>query len=380
MPHIRNLPARGLDCVYVNFVSRTRTRAGVAAMLAATVLLAVPTGCGRSVTDAGTVAPAPATAAPTRYPLTIENCGHTLTFQRPPSRVVILNGASVAEVESFLTLGIGDRIIANSQSYGLSDDPAMAAEVAAVPTGGLRVGEGSEFTREQILALHPDLVVATWGGAFADRTGPISRDALAAAGIPAFVTPANCALGDPSASQAQRQATAKQSVESSFDLLLSLGRIFDVQQRAADYVNAQRARLADIEHRVGTRSRPNVLLVYPGMSAMNSNGLPAVFGGGIYDDVITRAGGRNPFGGRTSDELAQINAEALAAAPVDLVVIGRYRGDENADRMAADLFAKFPGWAASRAKRYISLSDSPYLGPLNAVAVGKIADALAAGS
>ncbi|MGY2062059.1 ABC transporter substrate-binding protein, partial [Nocardia gipuzkoensis] len=94
--------------------------------------------------------------------------------------------------------------------------------------------------------------------------------------------------------------------------------------------------------------------------------------------VITRAGGRNPFTGKTSDELAQINAEALAAAPVDLVVIGRYQPGEDADRMAADLFARFPAWPAARTHRYLSLSDSPLLGPLNALAVDKIADAIAA--
>jgi iron complex transport system substrate-binding protein len=74
--------------------------------------------------------PAPAAAAAaTKYPLTIDNCGRKVTFIKPPSRVVLLNGTSVAEVESFITLGIQDRILVNSQSYGVSDDPAMVAKV-----------------------------------------------------------------------------------------------------------------------------------------------------------------------------------------------------------------------------------------------------------
>ncbi|GAB2547790.1 substrate-binding domain-containing protein [Nocardia heshunensis] len=92
--------------------------------------------------------------------------------------------------------------------------------------------------------------------------------------------------------------------------------------------------------------------------------------------MINRAGGRNPFGGKSSEELADVNAEALAASPVDLVVIGRYRADEDAAKMADELFAKFPQWAASKNKKFITLSDSPYIGPLNAVAIQKIADAL----
>ncbi|MBF6328349.1 ABC transporter substrate-binding protein [Nocardia transvalensis] len=342
----------------------------------AIVAVAAIAGCGRPAAPSDSAAPA--TAAPTGYPLTIENCGHTLRFDRPPQRVVLLNGASVAEAESFVTLGLADRIVASSQSYGVSDQPGMAESVAALPSAGLRRDDSGEFSREQILALHPDLVISTWAGGFADRTGPISREALAAAGIPAFVTPSNCALGDPAAAEPAQQALAKQSVESSFELLLTLGRIFDVQQKAADYVNAQRARIAAVDHR-GGGTRPNVLLVYPGMSAMNNNGLPAVFGGGIYDDIIDRAGGRNPFAGKSPGQLAELNAEALASAPVDLVVIGRFRPDEDAARMAADLFRRFPGWAAARTGCYISLSDSPYLGPLNAIAVEKIADALRSG-
>src|SRR5215212_6948391 len=77
--------------------------------------------------------PPSATAKATAYPLTIDNCGRKVTFEKAPSRVLLLNGASVGEVESFITLGIQDRIVANSQSYGVSDDPSMVDKVKAVP-------------------------------------------------------------------------------------------------------------------------------------------------------------------------------------------------------------------------------------------------------
>ncbi len=356
----------------MSFVPTLRRRAAILCVVAVAALA----GCGRPAEQQSRSEP-PATAAPTGYPLSIDNCGHRLSFQRPPQRVVLLGGASVAEAESFVTLGLADRVVASSQYYGTSDQPGLAEAVDALPSAGLRRDGSADFTREQILALHPDLVVSTWAGGFDDRTGPIGRDALAAAGIPAFVTPANCALGDPGATESARRNLAEQSVTSSDELLLTLGRIFDVQQRAADHVNAQRARIAAATARVANKPRPNVLLVYPGMSAMNSNGLPAVFGGGIYDDIIERAGGRNPFEGKTFDELSAINAEALAAAPVDLVIVGRYQPGEDAGRMAADLFARFPAWPAARGHRYLTLSDSPLLGPLNATAVERIADAVA---
>ncbi|GAB2547794.1 ABC transporter substrate-binding protein [Nocardia heshunensis] len=249
-------------------------RTGPALLLAGALLAA---GCGTAAKESGPadLSQTPLTAAATSYPLTIDNCGRSLTFDRAPSRVLLTNGASVAEAESFITLGLQDRIVANSQSYGISDQPGMADAVAALPTGGLTLNENSAVPREQILARKPDLVVSTWYGEFDDKIGSIGRDALAAAGIQGFVDPANCALGNPNASAADKERAKGQTVDASFDLLLNLGRIFDVQQKAVDYVKQQRDRIAAIQQRVAGQPRPNVLLVYPGMAAMNSNGLPA---------------------------------------------------------------------------------------------------------
>ncbi|MCP2167680.1 iron complex transport system substrate-binding protein [Goodfellowiella coeruleoviolacea] len=369
-----NQPPCGTDLWHVF------SRSGRHALVLIPLLLSLgAAACGApSGADAPQTAPStppPATAAATSYPLTIDNCGRTLTFTQPPSRVVLLNGTSVAEVESFVVLGIQDRILANSQSYGVSDEPGMVERVKAVPTGGLTLNQNFEVPREQVLALKPDLVISTWAGGFDEKIGSISRDQLAEAGIASFVTPVNCAFGDPRAPEADQERYLGQSIESSFELLLELGRIFDVQQRAADYVNEQRTRISEVEKRVAGQERRNALIVYPGMSMMNNNGLPAVFGGGIYDDIVRRAGGVNPFAGRTFTELAEINAEALASAKVDLLVVGLFQSDENPEVLADDLFAKFPQWAAAEHRRFTSLSDGCYLGPLNAVAVARIADA-----
>jgi iron complex transport system substrate-binding protein len=251
----------------------------------------------------------------------------------------------------------------------------MVDKVAAVPTGGLTLNENFEVPREQVLALKPDLVTSTWAGGFDDKIGSISRDQLDQAGINSLVTPVNCAFGAAEARPEDEERYDNQSVESSFELLLTLGRIFDVQQAAADYVNKTRAELAEIADKVKGKEPKSVLVVYPGMAMMNNNGLPAVFGGGIYDDIVERAGGVNSFAGKDIAELAEINAEALASADVDVLVIGLFQPNEDAEALAGDLFAKFPGWQASKTRTYTSVSDGFYLGPLNTDAVRKIADA-----
>jgi iron complex transport system substrate-binding protein len=244
-----------------------------------------------------------------------------------------------------------------------------------VPTGGLTLNENFEVPREQVLALKPDLVTSTWAGGFDDKIGSISRDQLDQAGINSLVTPVNCAFGAAEARPEDEERYDHQSVESSFELLLTLGRIFDVQQAAADYVNKTRAELAEIADKVKGKEPKSVLVVYPGMAMMNNNGLPAVFGGGIYDDIVERAGGVNSFAGKDIAELAEVNAEALASADVDVLVIGLFQPNEDAEALADDLFEKFPGWQASKTRTYTSVSDGFYLGPLNTDAVRKIADA-----
>jgi predicted anti-sigma-YlaC factor YlaD len=60
---------------------------------------------------------------------------------------------AVAAAQVGLALPRGhDRILANSQSYGVSHDPSMVDRVPAVPTGGLTLNENFEVPREQVLA------------------------------------------------------------------------------------------------------------------------------------------------------------------------------------------------------------------------------------
>ncbi|CAL9367444.1 hypothetical protein SUDANB171_00792 [Streptomyces sp. enrichment culture] len=344
---------------------------------AALCLLGLTAACSNGTTDPDTTATSTAQgpASRTAYPLTIDNCGREITFEEPPSRVLLLNGTSVAEVESFIALGLQDRILANSQSYGVSDDPDMVDRIAALPTGDLSLNENFEVPREQVLDLAPDLVISTWAGGFDAATGSATRDQLATAGINSLVTPANCAYGDPSARPEDQQRHDTQSVQSSFELLYTLGEIFDVSDRAAGHVEQARADLKDIAEAVEGAEPVNVLVVYPGMAMMNNNGLPAVFAGGLFDDIVERAGAVNVFAGSSGPELADINIEALATADVDVLVIGLFEADEDGDAYARDLFERFPAWDASRTGTYTTVSDSFYLGPLNALAVARIADA-----
>lgn len=315
----------------------------------------------------------------TTYPLTITNCGREITFEKAPEKVLILNGTSVAEVESFIALGIEDRILANSQSYGQTDIPGMIEKIAALPTGGMQLNENFEVPKEQTLALEPDLVISTWSGGFSEAMGSVTRDELDSLGINSYVTPVNCAYGADSPTAEDQAIYDHQTYEDSFTFLRELGVIFDVQDTAEMFISDAEAQIAAASQPSPDGTPVHVLVAYPGMSMMNPNGVPAVFAGPLTDSIIEAAGGVNSFDGIPSfAESANINAEALAAAQVDVLIVGLFMPGENADDYAAQLFAQYPQWNAAKNNAYSSIAESFYLGPYNAVGIKKIADAIAA--
>jgi iron complex transport system substrate-binding protein len=104
-----------------------------------------------------------------------------------------------------------------------------------------------------------------------------------------------------------------------------------------------------------------------------------VFAGPLVDSIIEAAGGVNAFDGVPSfNDGAMINAEALAAADVDVLMVGLFFPGESAEDYAAAIFAQYPQWDAAKNNAFVAVSDSFYLGPYNAVGIQKIADAIAA--
>jgi iron complex transport system substrate-binding protein len=354
---------------------------GVSGLVTVVLAALLLTGCGGAPagTPGASVSPpvhiaVDGTAARTRYPLTLDNCGRRVTFTAPPRRVVVLSGASVAESESLLMLGLGDRVIVNAQHYGASDAPGLADALAALPTGGLTPNSSFDLPAEPVLAAHADLVISSWPGGFAGGSGFATRDQLAGVGANTLVDPTDCAMGDPHASPREQRVYQQASPESALRLLVLLGQVFDVQDRAhavagrlADRINAANARVA------GTPAVP-ALVTYPGLGG-GQDGVPTVLAGGTYDRVLAAAGAVDVFPdtGRTFSRT--ISAEQLAAADVALLVVGVAGPHEDARAEADRLFAAYPGWTASRRHAYVTVSDGMFPGPTNAWAIERIARA-----
>lgn len=336
-----------------------QTKRPVAAALAGALCLAA-TACGAS---ASPTANAAAEAGAPGYPVTLKNCGQTTTYEKAPERVVVMNGASVAEVSALLALGLGDRVVANEQSYGRSEVPGRAAAIKKLPTGDIKLNDAYDIPREAMLGLRPDLVLSTTSYGFDAQNGFATRDDLRAVGANAYVSPQGC-----------DQDTSRMTIDDSYRLLRDLGKIFHVGDRAEKLIAASRKSIDAVSAEVKGDTTPNVMVVFSNMS-MGGNDFSSIAANGIWNDILAKAGARNAFSSASRTAFADLSKEKVAAEPVDALVVIGYN-DPNAEAYASKLLKEFPQWPAAKNKRSLVLSDSIYLGPSNDLAVRKIAGML----
>lgn len=165
---------------------------------------------------------APALGA-TTYPLTIENCGQTITFDAPPTRVVTLKSTAT---ELLLSLGLADRIV----GVAFQDGPLPDHLATDLPILSDKLP-----SQEVVLEAEPDFIYGGWESNFA-ADGAGERPTLAALGIDTYVAPAACRSIKP----------AKLTFDHLFAEMAEMGAIFDVEDRAARLIADQQAVLAAI--------------------------------------------------------------------------------------------------------------------------------------
>ena len=190
----------------------------VPVLLLATLTLA---GC------AATTSAAPTPTPTADGPVTVDNCGTSVTFDAAPERVVTIKSTST---EMLLALGLGDRIVGTAFQDGPVPDE-WAADAASLVSVADKVP-----SEEVVLEQQPDLVYAGWESAFsADGAG--ERPELATLGVNSYVSPSAC--------QSANQP-AKLSFDDVFGDIAQVASIFRVdpapllaqQQEALDSIEA----------------------------------------------------------------------------------------------------------------------------------------------
>ncbi|WP_329281504.1 ABC transporter substrate-binding protein [Streptomyces sp. NBC_01451] len=335
------------------------------AIALAGALCLVTAACADSSTDTDTTADgkAAAAAATSGYPVTLENCGVSEKITKEPSRVVVMNGASVAEVSTLLALGVQDKIVANQQTYGMSEVTGRAAAIKALPTGDVKLNDAYDIPREAMIGLRPDLVLSTTSYGFDERNGFATREQLKQVGANTYVSPQGC-----------DQDTSRMTIADSYTLLRDMGKVFDRSDEAEKIIAASEKHIAEVAAKVKGEKQPKVMVLFSNM-AMGGNDFSSVVAKGVYNDILAKAGGSNAFENASKSSFADLSKEKVAATDIDALVVIGYN-DPNPAAYARKLLKEFPQWPAAKNNTYVALSDSMYLGPSNDLAVEKIAKAL----
>lgn len=252
-----------------------------------------------------------ASAEPTRYPLTIRNCGTDLTFDKAPGRVVSI-GQSNTEI--LLALGLGSRIVGTAVWFG-PVLPDYAAENARIPR---LADNGPSF--ESVIGQRPDMVTVQYES-YVGAHGSVGRpEQFAGFGIPAYLSPADCAAKDNSGSGdgVRREPL---TMEPTYQEIRDTAAIFDVTDRGEAVVGTLKKREADAIAAVSVTTSRHVPVLFWFSSrevagdafAAGKNGAPAY--------MLTALGDRNVI--TVNDEWPTVSWEAISAANPTVIVLAR---------------------------------------------------------
>ena len=212
-----------------------------------------------------------------------DGMGVEVVLTEKPKRVVSLG---LATDEILLAIAPAEQIAALT-SY--SDDPGLSAMTEEAKTVSVKLKDKSP---ERVLALHPDLVLTTDG--VSKEEVEILRDL----GLTVFAS-----------------RTPKR-VEAVFTRIDTIGKLIGQEENAAALIAEKRARLADVERRVGDipeEKRPIIVAF----------AFSGVFGqkDGLFDDVCHHASLRNGAAmvGLTAD--TPVSMEQIVALDPDVFLL-----------------------------------------------------------
>lgn len=288
------------------------------------------------------------------FPVTIDNCGLTLTYDAAPQRAVTMNQAAT---EIMLALGLADHMVGTAYM----DDairPDLADAYAGVPV------LADEYPSQEVLFnAEPDFVYGVYSSAFGDEAaGP--RTELQTLNIGSYLSAVACE------DKAIRPAQATFDVV--FDEIRDIGAIFGVTDRAEALIVELQAQLDDVLATIGD-SEPVSIFWF-------DSGDDEPFVGaccGTPNMIIAAVGAENSFADAEGNWATVSWEEVIARDPAAIVVI---EADWSPAQEKIDLLQNTPTYASLSAvqnERFIVIPFSATtLGVRNVDAVVELAKGL----
>ena len=294
----------------------------VSLLLCASMAMSLTMGTGMlAMASEETEAVTEEAAESANYPLTISTYNYEKelveeTFEKAPERVITFWN----NLETLLTLGLGDRVIC---AVGVSQDsvlPELQEEYAKVAAGkeyNEFVDSNAAMSKEYAIMLEPDFIFG-WKSSFSDKTiGDV--DYWHENGINTYI------------SLNSNDISENRTLENEYTDILTIGKIFDVEDKAQAIVDEMKDEVARVTEATQGQEKKTVLVVeFMKDSIWN------------YDKTMLAGNMVIEMGGDLLDAASDIGAEDLINLDPDVIFV---IGDETkVENLTGD-----PGYASLKA-------------------------------
>ncbi|SFR98760.1 iron complex transport system substrate-binding protein [Agrococcus baldri] len=276
--------------------SRTRRRRGRLAPTVALLALSTLalTACAGQPTPTGSADPG-ASGTSGAEASAIDDCGIDVTPMTHPAERIVAIKSTAAEL--VVALGLGEHIVTTA----FLDGPVLSADGSELDAPTI---EGMP-SREAVLGLDPDAVVAGWESAFAPEAVG-DREQLQQLGVTTWVSPAACWSTE----------VPPLTWDALFGEFADAGAVLGVPEAGTSLAESQRAALAEVEPVAEGADGALTALWYS-----SGEDAPYVGAGSGAPQLVLDAAGLTNVEAEIDETWTTLSWEALAASDPDVIVL-----------------------------------------------------------
>ncbi len=267
--------------------------------------------------------PTTAFAASTSYPLTIENCGQKVIFDKAPSKIVSI-GQGMTEV--LYSLGLADKVAGTAVWVG----PVLPQYAEA--NAKIKRLADNDPSFESIVGLEPDLVAAEFEWHVGPMGSVAKREQFSDIGVNTYLSPADCvAKTNLDGGDGVRKELF--TMDLIYQEIAELAEIFDIQDRGTKLIADLKVREAAAVASIKGAEAKNIPIVF-WFSSKETKGDAFIAGKNSAPAYILKTlGATNVV--TTEEEWPLVGWETIAQANPAVIVIAtmdrrRYAADDPA--------------------------------------------------
>lgn len=191
---------------------------------------------------------APLSASATNYPLQVQNCGYTVTYDRAPTSVVTIGQAGT---EMLYALDLGSKVVGTSLWFN-----AVQPQFKALNDKVARLSDNAP-SFESVIGKRPNLVVSQFEWMVGKDGAVGKREQFHDLAIATYAMPSDCE-GKDNLSGADGTRTAFYDVKALYKSIQQLSQIFNVEANGASLVNSLTARQAAAVAKIKASQQTNL--------------------------------------------------------------------------------------------------------------------------